>query len=80
MKKPEKHYWITKEGIPVEIDKMTVPHLRNALHMIIRESRARKKVADATTLVIGRNIFMTSLNHGKTWIFLMLILSLVKHN
>lgn len=34
----EKIYWTTKQGEKIDIDKMSITHLRNVLKMILREN------------------------------------------
>jgi hypothetical protein len=40
----DKVFWTTKAGDKIDIDKMDVDHLRNALKMIVRNWEARKNL------------------------------------
>ena len=43
----DKVFWTTKEGVEIDIDQMTIDHLRNTLKMIVRVKNSRvKKVFD----------------------------------
>lgn len=46
-----KEYWKTKEGILVDIDEMSVNHLRNTLKMIVRNTRMKNAIINRTTRV-----------------------------
>jgi len=46
-----KEYWKTKEGILIDIDEMSVNHLRNILKMIVRNTRIKNKIINRTTRV-----------------------------
>lgn len=46
-----KEYWKTKEGILVDIDEMSVNHLRNTLKMIVRNTRMKNAIINQTTRV-----------------------------
>ena len=39
----EKVYWTMRDGKQIDIDEMSVQHLRNTLKMIVRNSQKRKK-------------------------------------
>jgi hypothetical protein len=39
----KKYYWITKDGIKIDVDSMTESHLRNVLKMIIRNAQTPVK-------------------------------------
>jgi len=39
----EKVYWTMRDGKQIDIDEMSVTHLRNTLKMIVRNSQKRKK-------------------------------------
>jgi hypothetical protein len=39
----KKYYWITKDGIKMDVDSMTESHLKNVLKMIIRNAQTPVK-------------------------------------
>lgn len=45
----EKVYWTTKSGQKIDIDEMSVDHLRNTLKMIVRQS-TKAPLTSPTTL------------------------------
>jgi hypothetical protein len=46
----DKVYWTTKAGDQIDIDKMDIDHLRNALKMIVRNWETRKNLMIQRTL------------------------------
>jgi hypothetical protein len=38
----KKYFWTTKEGEQIDVDKMSIEHLRNVLKMIIRNKEKAK--------------------------------------
>ena len=57
-----KVFWTTKAGDKIDIDKMDVDHLRNALKMIVRNWEARKNLEIQRTL---NNEVESSLDQNK---------------
>ena len=39
-------YWTMKDGNKIDIDEMSISHLRNTLKMLVRNSQKRKKVVE----------------------------------
>lgn len=39
-------YWTTRTGEKIDIDKMSVSHLRNALKMVVRMQQEQKKIEE----------------------------------
>jgi hypothetical protein len=58
----DKVYWTTKAGDQIDIDKMDIDHLRNALKMIVRNWETRKNMMIQRTL---NNEFGSSLDQNK---------------
>lgn len=51
--KMEKTYWTTKDGVKIDIDEMSIEHLRNTLKLIVRRNLNRfcpHNVDDAISL------------------------------
>lgn len=46
-------YWTTKDGTRVDIDKMSVEHLRNTLKMIVRNRR--ESIKELTSVPLEGN-------------------------
>jgi hypothetical protein len=44
--KKEPVYWTMRDGKQIDIDEMSVQHLRNTLKMIVRNSQKRKKTVE----------------------------------
>ncbi len=44
--KKEPIYWTMKDGNKIDIDEMSISHLRNTLKMIVRNSQKRKKTVE----------------------------------
>jgi hypothetical protein len=42
MSKTDKIYWTMRNGEKIDVDEMTIEHLRNTLKMIIRNDNKRK--------------------------------------
>lgn len=47
-----KTYWITKNGNKIDVDEMTVEHLRNALKMLIRNKAINKTFDETKTQIL----------------------------
>jgi len=67
MEKP-KCYWVNEQGIPVDIETMQTSYLRNALRMVLKESRAKMSVPLVTSIMFRKSIFFAPLNRNKMWI------------
>lgn len=39
----DKIYWTTKDGTQIDIDKMSIEHLRNTLKMIVKQKSSYQK-------------------------------------
>lgn len=63
-----KCYWVNEQGIPVDIEQMQATYLRNALRMVLRESRERMSLPSVTSVKFRKSIFFAPLNRNKTWI------------
>lgn len=48
-------YWITKNGTKIDIDKMTIDHLRNVLKMIVRSNQSVSKTCPNNTSMAFSN-------------------------
>jgi hypothetical protein len=44
--KKEPVYWTMRDGKQIDIDEMSVQHLRNTLKMLVRNSQKRKKTVE----------------------------------
>lgn len=67
-----KHYWINEQGIPVDIDLMAASYLRNALRLVITNSRKKVKGPTVVTVKFRDTIFFA--HYGKTRIYIILCL------
>lgn len=63
-----KTFWINEQGIPVDIETMQTSYMRNALKMVLRESRARMSLPSVTSVMFRKSIFFAPLNRNKFWI------------
>lgn len=43
----KKYYWITKNGEKIDVDEMSIDHLRNVLKLILRRKEQEQKQNDA---------------------------------
>jgi len=63
-----KTYWVNEQGIPVDIETMQSTYLRNALRLVLRESRERASLPSVTSVMFRKSIFFAPLNRNKLWI------------
>lgn len=63
-----KTYWVNEQGVPIDIDIMQTSYLRNALKMVLRESRERVSLPSVTSVMFRKSIFFAPIMRSKNWI------------
>ena len=49
----EIYYWKQKDGTLIDVDQMSINHLRNTLKMLMRNNEARKKSLQSNTFKLN---------------------------
>jgi hypothetical protein len=49
----EIYYWKQKDGTLIDVDQMSMNHLRNTLKMLMRNNNARKKLLQSNTFKLN---------------------------
>lgn len=49
----EIYYWKQKDGTLIDVDQMSITHLRNTLKMLMRNNEARKKSLQSNTFKLN---------------------------
>jgi hypothetical protein len=63
-----KTYWINELGIPIDIELMPATYLRNALRLVLKESRDKLSLPSVSSVKFRNSIFFAPLKRRKNWI------------